>query len=93
MTTVYLAWLPQWDTTTLGYRIYFGEALDPPEAMAAIRDTVATEASFDWQRELSGVSTVCFRLRAHNADGEGPFTSGICLPVTATMGALEAVSS
>ena len=78
---VYLAWLPHPDTTILGYRVYYSQALDPPETMAMILDTMATEASFDWQRDLDSAPTVCFRLRAYNGDGDGPFTDGICANV------------
>ena len=80
-TNVYLAWNTHADTSVLGYRVYFGASLYPVESMSVVADTPNTETSFDWQRDLGSAPTVCFRLRAYNADGDGPFTDGICVVI------------
>lgn len=76
-TRIYTAWLPSPDPSVLGYRIYYGPS--PDQTTAMIADTQDTQDSFDWQVDLGGAPTVCFRVAAYNADGETSALDGVCL--------------
>ena len=76
-TTVYLSWNRHPDVSTIGYNVYFGNTLDI-DSMRLMFSTSSTEAIFDWKTELDGSPIVCFRIKAYNIDGIGPYTNGVC---------------
>ena len=79
-TTVYLSWNNNPDTSIIGYTVYFGNTLDI-DSMLLMFSTSSTEAIFDWKTELDSSPIVCFRLKAYNIDGIGPYTDGVCANV------------
>lgn len=83
---IYVAWLPHWDTTVVGYRIYFGRSLD---ATTPVRDVAASsctpqqcETVFDSLLDLNASygDTICFQVAALNGSLEQSARSpGVCM--------------
>ena len=88
--SIYVAWQPHSDPTVTGYVIYYGPSVAAATTVASDQriddpnfDPQAPSVSYDLaaQLGLQDGDTVCFRLKAYNADGESGFSSGICTTV------------
>lgn len=86
-TVLHLAWNPHPNAVD-GYITYFGPSVST--ASTLLSDLAVTSPNFDPQAPaveydaavdlgLSTGDTVCFCLKAYNADGTSGFTEGVCV--------------
>jgi len=88
--SIYVAWQPHPDPTVTGYTIYYGPSVATATTVASNQpvgspgiDPQAPFVSFDpaIDLRLRPGDTVCFRLKAYNADGESDFSNGACITI------------